>query len=77
MNVLDKSYIWLAVRADRVKEDMKEFFTNQDGVSNVVATIIVLLITVLLIAAFWKQLKTWVSGLMQKIFGTSFDDSGL
>lgn len=73
MNVLDRSYIWLAVRADTVKEDMKEFFTNQDGVSNVVATIIVMLITVLLIAAFWKQLREWMEDLLGRIFSTGED----
>jgi len=77
MNALDKVYIGICIRAARVRDDVKEFLSEQSGVSNVVATIIVLLITVLLIAAFWKQLKTWIGGLMGQIFGTSFDDSGL
>ncbi|OUQ14717.1 archaellin/type IV pilin N-terminal domain-containing protein [Lachnoclostridium sp. An138] len=77
MNRLDDACIWAKVRLYKAKESVKEFFSNQDGVSNVVATIIVLLITVLLIAAFWNQLKEWVSGIMDQIFGNSFDDSGL
>ncbi len=77
MNVLDKGYIWLALKAGKMKERMKEFCLAQDGVANVVATIVVLLITVLLIAAFWTQLKEWVSNLMSTIFGTTFDDGGL
>lgn len=77
MNVLDKGYIWLALKAGKMKESMKEFCLAQDGVANVVATIVVLLITVLLIAAFWTQLKAWVSNLMNTIFGTTFDDGGL
>lgn len=77
MSRLEKGYIWLSVRAIKAKESVKEFWDNQTGVSNVVATIIVLLITVLLVAAFWGQLKSWVQGLMGQIFGTSFDGSGL
>lgn len=72
MSMLDNGYIWLQVRANKAKEDVKAFLAEQSGVSNVVATIIVLLITVLLIAAFWTQLKTWVQGLMGQIFGVTF-----
>lgn len=77
MNRLERGYIWLSVRAIKAKENMKEFWDNQTGVSNVVATIIVLLITVLLVAAFWGQLKEWAQDLMDQIFGTGFNSSGL
>lgn len=77
MSMLDNGYIWLQVRANKAKENVKAFLAEQSGVSNVVATIIVLLIVVLLIAAFWSRLKTWIGGIMDTIFGTSFDDSGL
>ena len=50
---------------------------SQDGVSNVVATIIILLIVVLLIGVFWDRLKTFVGDMMDKIFNTEFTDSGL
>lgn len=77
MNVLDRAYIWTTIRLSRARDNAKEFLSSQDGVSNVVAVIIVLLITVLLIAAFWSQLKTWIQGIMDDIFGTTFDKSGL
>ncbi len=77
MTMLDRAYIWSSIRLSRVKDNVKDFFSRQDGVSNVVAVIIVLLITVLLIAAFWSQLKEWIQGIMDNIFGTTFDDSGL
>ena len=56
---------------------MKEFLQEQDGVSNVVATIIILLIVVLLIGAFWDRLKEWIGAIMDQIFGTSYNASGL
>ena len=68
MNRLDDACIWAKVRLYKAKESVKEFFSNQDGVSNVVATIVVLLITILLIAAFWEQLSKWINGIMSQIF---------
>lgn len=77
MTMLDRAYIWSSIRLSRVKDNVKEFFSRQDGVSNVVAVIIVLLITVLLIAAFWSQLKTWIQGIMDQIFDSKFTPDGL
>lgn len=77
MGSVDLLYIYTQNRLLSAKDRMKEFWNSQDGVSNVVATIIILLIVVLLIAAFWGRLKEWIGGIMDSIFGTSFDDSGL
>ena len=77
MTMLDRAYIWSSIRLSRVKDNVKDFFSRQDGVSNVVAVIIVLLITVLLIAAFWSQLKEWIQNIMNDIFGTTFTSDGL
>ena len=68
MNRLDDACIWAKIRLCKAKESVQKFFANQDGVSNVVATIVVLLITILLIAAFWKQLSGWITGIMSQIF---------
>ena len=77
MKMLDRICIGAMIRANMAKDKMKEFLQEQDGVSNVVATIIILLIVVLLIGAFWGRLKEWIGGIMDTIFGTSFDDGGL
>lgn len=65
------------IRANMAKDKVKEFLQEQDGVSNVVATIIILLIVVLLIGAFWDRLKEWINAIMDQIFGTSYNASGL
>ena len=49
MKMLDKICIGTMIRANMAKDKVKEFLQEQDGVSNVVATIIILLIVVLLI----------------------------
>lgn len=77
MMLLDALYISAQTRIRMARDKVREFWSSQQGVSNVVATIIILLIVVLLIAAFWGQLKTWVQGIMDQIFGTQFDGSGL
>lgn len=75
-NVRQRSH-WRHVRANMAKDKVKEFLQEQDGVSNVVATIIILLIVVLLIGAFWDRLKEWINAIMDQIFGTSYNASGL
>lgn len=77
MELLDSLCIYAMIMAARARDNVKEFFESQDGVSNVVATIIVLLITVLLIGVFWEQLQTWIKGIMDIIFKSKFDSSGL
>ncbi len=77
MELLDRLYISVQSRLWRAKDKVKEFMDSQDGVSNVVATIIILLIVVLLIGVFWDRLKTFVGDMMDKIFNTEFTDSGL
>ena len=77
MSTLDRWYIGAQIRLMNVKDRMKEFWASQDGVSNVVATIIILLIVVLLIGIFWGRLKEWVEGIMNTIFGSEFNTDGL
>ena len=70
MNALDRLYIGAQTRALIARERIKEFFTGEDGVSNVVATIIILLIVVLIIGVFWNRLSEWLNGIMDSIFGS-------
>lgn len=68
MNVLDKLLIASKVKAAQAKERVKEFYTGEDGVSNVVATIIILLVVVLIIGVLWNRLSPWLNDMMDKIF---------
>ena len=77
MKMLDSLCIGAMVRMTAMKDKAKDFIKSQDGVSNVVATIIILLLVVMLIAVVWENLQEWISGMMDQIFGTTFDDSGL
>ncbi len=77
MSLLDSVYISMRSRMMAARDRIRNFLDSQDGVANVVATIIILLIVVLLIGVFWNRLKEWAGDLMDRIFGSSFDDSGL
>lgn len=77
MSKLDCMYISAMTKMAKVKDDIREFMTSEKGVSNIVATIIILLIVVLLIGVFWEKLQEWLKDMMDTIFGTSFDASGL
>lgn len=72
MRKLDHFYIAAQTRALKAKEGIKHFFEGEKGVSNVVATIIILLIVVLLIGVFWDRLQEWINKIMDTIFGTEF-----
>ena len=56
MKMLDSLCIGAMVRMTAMKDKAKDFVKSQDGVSNVVATIIILLLVVMLIAVFWENL---------------------
>ena len=60
MVLLDALYIGVQSKMRMARDKAREFFASQQGVANVVATIIVLLIVVLLIGVFWDRLKEWV-----------------
>lgn len=72
MNMMDSLYLSVMNRAARAKDSIKEFMAEERGVSNVVATIIILLLVVLIIGIFWGQLKTWLNGIMGTIFDSEF-----
>lgn len=73
MITLDNMIIAGRCRMTKAKENFKEFWSSEKGVSNVVATIIILLIVVLIIGVFWDKLKVWLDGMMAQIFDTSFE----
>lgn len=77
MSTLDNMIIAGRCRMAKAKENFKEFWSSEKGVSNVVATIIILLIVVLLIGAFWDRLQVWLDGLMDRIFVDNYNNEKL
>ena len=71
MKMLDKICISAMLRANAVKDKMESFLEEQDGVSNVVATLLILVIVVTLVTTFWGRLSELANGLMDTIFNTS------
>ena len=71
MKMLDKICINAMLRANVAKDKMESFLEEQDGVSNVVATLLILVIVVTLVTTFWGRLSEWANGLMDIIFKTT------
>ena len=76
MKMLDKICIGAMIRANMAKDKVKEFYRNR-MVFPCCSNVIILLIVVLLIGAFWDRLKEWINAIMDQIFGTSYNASGL
>lgn len=52
---------------NKTKRLVNEFVENQSGVSNFVATIILILIVVLLCVIFWNYIQEWFTGIWERI----------
>ncbi|MCD7739078.1 MAG: hypothetical protein LUH58_08595 [Lachnospiraceae bacterium] len=76
MDALDRLYIGLMCRAYAAKQKVSDFMKSEMGVSNIVATIIILLIVVLIIGVFWSRLSGWLNDMMDNIFNYSPSTSG-
>lgn len=71
MEMLDKICINAMLRANVAKDKLESFLEEQDGVSNVVATLLILVIVVTLVTTFWDRLQEWTNKLMDIIFKTT------
>ena len=58
MKMLDKICINAMLRANVAKDKLESFLEEQDGVSNVVATLLILVIVVTLVTTFWGGLTS-------------------
>lgn len=71
MKMLDKICINAMLRANVAKDKLESFLEEQDGISNVVATLLILVIVVTLVTTFWGRLQEWTNKLMDIIFKTT------
>ena len=71
MKMLDKICINAMLRANVAKDKLESFLEEQDGVSNVVATLLILVIVVTVVTTFWGRLQEWTNKLMDIIFKTT------
>ena len=73
LTILDNAYIAAKNRihmaSNEIKEGWNEFVNNEEGVSAIVATILLILIVVLLAVIFWNSISEWLSQLWATITG--------
>lgn len=68
MGFTDSIVIHAKVSMWKFAARIRNFFEEEHGVANVVATVILVLIVVLIIAVFWEQLSEWLKNMMEIIF---------
>ncbi len=66
MNFLDKMYLNAKFRVSNFLSDLKN---EEEGVSNIVATVLLIVIVVALAALLWGFLSGWFQELFLKITG--------
>ncbi len=66
-NFMTRAYLAMRIKAECFMQDLKN---DERGVGPLVATILIMLIVVLMVAVFWEKISTWFSEMMDKIFNT-------
>ena len=60
MNFINSMVLGAKVRMLKAKEALKNVMTEEKGVSNIVATVIIIIVAVALVALMWTFLKDWI-----------------
>lgn len=76
-NLMLRTYLNGVNKASYVKKSMKNFISDERGMSEAVAATLLVLIVVLLAVFFWDQLSTWIQDLWQQIMGESKGIKGI
>ena len=59
------------------KENFTEYVKSEKGISDLVATIIVLLMVVIIVGVFWEGISEWLGDIINRILGSGIDDGTL
>lgn len=68
INALNSMYISAKLKFSNFLEELKN---GEAGVSNFVATVLLILIVVLLTAVFWEYISEWFEDIWERITGAS------
>ncbi|MBQ3517167.1 MAG: hypothetical protein IJA29_08075 [Lachnospiraceae bacterium] len=60
MNFINSMVLGAKVRMLKAKEALKNVMTEEKGVSNIVATVLIIIVAVALVALMWTFLKDWI-----------------
>ena len=77
MRTFDGLCIQAMGKVNLYRDKLYDFWKKQDGVSNVVATIIILSIVVAMIAFFNERLQRWVKEMIDAIFKSDPADNSV
>ncbi|MCR5330119.1 MAG: hypothetical protein K6E62_02895 [Lachnospiraceae bacterium] len=68
MDLISRGYIYGKIRLQHFMEGFRE---DESGVSAIIATVLLIVIVVALVAVFWSSISQWFANLWKKIFQDS------
>jgi len=60
MYFLNSMILGVKTRMMKAKEEMKNLIVEEKGVSNIVATVLIIIVAIALVAAIWAFLGDWI-----------------
>lgn len=66
LHAIDSLYIMARIRMKNFVQTIRE---DETGVSGIVATVMLILVTVLLAAVFWNKMQVWFDEMWKNITG--------
>ncbi len=60
MEFLNSMVLGAKVRMLKAKEALKNVMTEEKGVSNIVATVLIIIVAIALVALLWGLLQDWI-----------------
>ena len=68
MNFLNSVVLGAKARIMKAKEQMKNLMAEEKGVSNIVATVLIIIVSIALVALMWTLLDEWIIGVFEELF---------
>ena len=67
MNFLNSMVLGAKARMLKAKEEMKNVMAEEKGVSNIVATVLIIIVSIALVALIWSFLDEWIIEVFEEL----------
>ena len=67
MNFFNSMVLGAKARMLKAKEEMKNVMAEEKGVSNIVATVLIIIVSIALVALIWSFLDEWIIEVFEEL----------
>lgn len=67
MNFINSMVLGAKARMLKAKEEMKNVMAEEKGVSNIVATVLIIIVSIALVALIWSFLDEWIIEVFEEL----------